>query len=156
MKRIIIAAFALFLVLAAAQAREVKVRNVKGLRRAIELASEGDTIRMHKGFYRFRESLRIEGKSNLVLIGDDAIISGGVCIGRWRLRKASGMAEGARRLNLKRYPLSGVVTKGDPHLTGPSWSEFFADGRPMRLSEWPDGGPLPLDSVVVRGQGRIK
>ena len=55
MKRIIIAAFALFLVLAAAQAREVKVRNVKGLRRAIELASEGDTIRMHKGFYRFRE-----------------------------------------------------------------------------------------------------
>lgn len=156
MKRIIIASFILFLALTSANAREVKVRSVKGLRRAIERAVPGDTIVLGKGTYRLKESLRIEGKTDLAIIGDGAIISGGVRIGRWRLRKAKGMAEGARRLNLKRYPLSGVVTKGDPHLTGPSWSEFFADGRPMRLSEWPDGGPLPLDSVVVRGMGRIR
>jgi len=63
------------------------------------------------------------------------------------------MADGAKRLNLKRYPLSGVVTKGDPHYSGPSWSEFYADGAPMHLSEWPDEGPLPLDSVVNPGRG---
>lgn len=153
MKRIIIAASVLLFALTAASARELRVSSLKGLRKAIENASAGDTIRLRAGNYRLKESLRIEGKTDLTIIGDGARISGGVRIGKWHLRKARGMAEGAKRLNLKRYPVSGVVTKGDPVLTGPSWSEFFSDGRPMHLSEWPDEAPLPLDSVVSPGRG---
>lgn len=134
-------------------AREISVRSVKGLRQAIEKAAPGDTILLRKGIYRLKESLTLEGKSNLTIIGEGACISGGVRIPKWHLRRAWGLAEGAKRLNLKRYPVSGVVTKGDPRLKGPSWSEFYADGKPMHLSEWPDESPLPLDSVVSPGKG---
>ena len=134
-------------------AREISVRSVKGLRQAIEKAAPSDTILLRKGIYRLKESLTLEGKSDLTIIGKDAVISGGVRIPKWRLRRARGLAEGAKRLNLKRYPVSGVVTKGDPRLKGPSWSEFYADGKPMHLSEWPDESPLPLDSVVSPGKG---
>ena len=137
-------------------AREIGVRNVKGLRKAIEKAAPGDTILLHKGVYRLKESLVLEGKSGLTIIGDGACISGGVRIPMWRLRRAKGLAMGAKSLNLRRYPVSGVVTKGDPHFDGPSWSEFYADGSPMRLSEWPDEAPLPLDSVVNPGKGYLR
>ena len=134
-------------------AREISVRSVKGLRQAIGKAAPGDTILLRKGIYRLKESLTLEGKSDLTIIGKDAVISGGVRIPKWRLRRVRGLAEGAKRLYLKRYPVSGVVTKGDPRLKGPSWSEFYADGKPMHLSEWPDESPLPLDSVVSPGKG---
>ena len=134
-------------------AREIRVGSVKAFRRAVERVAPGDTILLRKGIYRLKESLVIEGKSDLAIIGKNAVISGGVSIPKWRLHKAGGLAEGAKVLNLKRYPVSGVLTKGDPRLKGPCWSEFYADGKPMRLSEWPDEAPLPLDSVVNPGKG---
>ena len=66
------------------------------------------------------------------------------------------MGDGVKSLKLRRFRPGAVCQKGDPHLTGPSWSELFADGVPMRLSEWPDGAPLPLDSVVIPGRGYIR
>lgn len=134
-------------------AREINVRSVIGFRQAVEKSCAGDTIVLRKGIYRLKESLVIEEKSDLTIVGKGAVISGGVSIPKWRLHKARGLAEGAKRVNLRRYPVSGVVTKGDPRLKGPSWSEFYADGSPMRLSEWPDESPLPLDSVVSPGKG---
>ena len=127
------------------------------MRKAVDGACGGDTIVLRKGVYRLQGSLRIEGKSELVIRGEGACISGGVRIPLRRLRRARGFeAESVRRLDLRRYPVAPVVPKGDPHLTGPSWSEFYADGVPMRLSEWPDGSPLPLDSVVTPGKGYIR
>lgn len=137
-------------------AGRICVRSVPALCDAIEKAGSGDTIFLRKGVYRLRETICLQGKSNLAIIGDGACISGGLRIPKWRLRRAKGLAKGARVLDLKRYGVAGVCQKGDPHLSGPSWSELFADGRPMTLSEWPDGNPLHLDSVVITGKGYIR
>ena len=132
-----------------------KVSSMLGLKRAIETAAPGDTILLRRGIYRLKESLTLEGKSGLTIIGDGACISGGVSIPKWRMRRAKGMAAGAKSLNLRRYQVGGVVTKGDPRLKSLAWSEFYTDGKPMRLSEWPDESPLPLDSVVSPGRGYL-
>ena len=134
-------------------ARERSVRNVASLRKALESAEAGDTIILKKGVYRIRESLKLEGKTDVFITGQDARISGGIRIRKCRLHRAPGLGKGVKRLSLKHLPVSGVCTKGDPRLSGTSWSEFFADGKAMRLSEWPDGEPLPLDSVVSPGRG---
>lgn len=138
------------------QARQVRVRRVSQLQRAVNEAAEGDTLVLRKGVYRLKESLRIEGKKDLVILGEGARLSGGVRIPRWRLHRARGYAKGVKTLDLSRYEPGPITPKGDPSLTGVSWSEFYADGVPMRLSEWPDKGPLPLDSVLVPGRGRIR
>ena len=138
------------------QARQVRVHRTAQLQRAINEAAEGDTLVLRKGVYRLKESLRIEGKKDLVILGEGARLSGGVRIPRWRLHRARGYAKGVKKLNLGRYELGPIVPKGDPSLTGVSWSEFYADGVPMHLSEWPDKGPIPLDSVIVPGRGRVR
>lgn len=137
-------------------ARERSVHNVAGLRKAVECAEPGDTITLRKGVYRLKETLRLEGKRGVVIRGSDARISGGIRIRKCRLHRAPGMGSEVKRLSLRHLPAGGVCSKGDPRLTGPSWSEFFADGKPMRLSEWPDGEPLPLDSVVSPGRGHYQ
>ena len=137
-------------------ARTITVRRATALQRAVEQACGGDTIVLHKGVYRLKESLRIEGKTDLVIRGEGACINGGVRIPLRRLHRTKEFGNGVMRVNLRRYPLGDIIPKGDPHLTGPSWSELFADGVPMRLSEWPDKAPIPLDSVVIPGRGYIR
>ena len=137
-------------------ARTIPVRRAAALQRAVEQACSGDTIVLHKGVYRLKESLRIEGKTDLVIRGEGACINGGLRIPLRRLHRAKEFGNGVMRVNLRRYPLGDIIPKGDPHLTGPSWSELFADGVPMRLSEWPDKAPIPLDSVVIPGRGYIR
>ena len=138
------------------QARTIHVRRTAALQKAVTEASDGDTVVLRKKVYRLQQTLRIEGKSDLVIRGEGACLSGGVRIPLWRLRHAKALGKNVRQINLKRYPLGAIVPKGDPHLTGPSWSELYADGVPMRLSEWPDGTSLPLDSVVTPGRGYIR
>ena len=148
--------FALSMFIPDVQARTIKVRRVAALERAMAEASSGATIVLMKGVYRLQNTLLIEGKENLVIKGEGACISGGVRIPLWRLRRTNSLSKDVRQVNLRRYPLGGIVPKGDPHLTGPSWSELYADGVPMHLSEWPDAAPLPLDSVVIPGRGYIR
>lgn len=148
----------------ALQSREIRVRRPEALQRAVNKATAGDTIVLQKGVYRLRQTLLVEGKSDLVIRGEGACLSGGVRIPLRRLHragkkeKAEGLvlADGVQQLNLQRYPVGAICPKGDPHLTGPAWSELYADGVPLRLSEWPDGTALPLDSVVVAGRGHIR
>ena len=155
-KRIAILLLALVFLGQGVQARTIRVRTTGSLQKAVDRAVSGDTIVIGKGVYRLGATLLIEGKSGLVIRGEGACLSGGVRIPKWRLRRARGMEQGVKQLNLSRYQPGAVCQKGDPHLTGPSWSEFYADGVPMRLSEWPDGAPLPLDSVVTPGRGYIR
>lgn len=138
------------------QAKQVRVRNCTQLQRAVKEATPGDTIVLRKGVYRLKETLSLENKQNLVMMGQGARLSGGVRIPRWRLFRARGYAKGVRTVRLGRYAVGAITPKGDPHLTGPAWSELYADGVPLRLSEWPDGAPHPLDSVVVPGKGYIR
>lgn len=139
------------------QAREIPVRRVDVLQKAIDKAGSGDTVVLHKGVYRLSQTLKIEGKTNLVIRGEGVCLSGGVRIPLWRLRRAKDIkTKGVRLLKLNRNPVGAIVPKGDPHLTGPSWSEFYADGVPMHLSEWPDTAYLPVDSVVTPGRGYIR
>ena len=139
------------------QARVIHVRRVDALRKAIDEACSGDTVVLRKGVYRLTNTLKIEGKTNLVIRGEGACLSGGVRIPLWRLRRSKDIrTKGVRLLDLHRFPVGAIVPKGDPHLTGPSWSEFYADGVPMRLSEWPDSAYLPVDSVVTPGRGYIR
>ena len=148
----------------ALQSREIRVRRPEALQRAVNKATAGDTIVLQKGVYRLRKTLLVEGKSDLVIRGEGACLSGGVRIPLRRLHragkkeKAEGLvlADGVQQLNLQRYPVGAICPKGDPHLTGPAWSELYADGVPLHLSEWPDGTALPLDSVVVAGRGHIR
>lgn len=156
MKKYALAISVLLLLCSGAEARQIRVRKSSGLQKAVNEASAGDTIVLRKGVYRLKETLCIEGKENLVILGEGATLSGGERISRWRLRRARGYAKGVRTLNLGRYPLGALTPKGDPHLTGPSWSELFADGVPMRLSQWPDDSPLALDTVIVPGRGYIR
>ena len=156
MKRIHWFILLLLLLGTGAQAREIRVRKASRLQKAVNQALPGDTIILRKGVYRLKETLCLDGKEDLVILGEGARISGGVSIPRWKIRKARGYADGVRTVRIGRYGPGKIVPKGDPTLTGPSWSEFYADGVPMRLSEWPDGAPLPLDSVVVPGRGRIR
>lgn len=144
------------LMCAGADARQIYVRRSGQLQNAIEKAADGDTLVLRPRVYRLEKTLRIEGKKNLVILGDGARISGGKRIPRWRIHRARGYAKGVKTVSLGRYAFGPIVPKGDPHLTGPSWSELHADGVPMRLSEWPKGAPLPLDSVVVPGRGYIR
>ena len=102
------------------QARQVRVRRTAQLQRAIDEASEGDTLVLRKGVYRLKESLRIEGKKDLVILGEGARLSGGVRIPRWRLHRARGYAKGVKTLKLGRYELGPITPKGDPSLTGVS------------------------------------
>ncbi len=156
MKKYGLALFVLLLLCSGVDARQIRVRKSSQLQKAVNEASAGDTIVLRKGVYRLKETLCIEGKENLVILGEGATLSGGERISRWRLRRARGYAKGVRTLNLGRYPLGALTPKGDPHLTGPSWSELFADGVPMRLSQWPDESALPLDTVLIPGKGRIR
>ena len=156
MKKYALAISVLLLLCSGAEARQIRVRKSSGLQKAVNEASAGDTIVLRKGVYRLKETLCIEGKENLVILGEGATLSGGERISRWRLRRARGYAKGVRTSNLGRYPLGALTPKGDPHLTGPSWSELFADGVPMRLSQWPDDSPLALDTVIVPGRGYIR
>ena len=146
----------LLLLFTAGEAKQIRVKRSSQLQKAVNQASPGDTIVLRKGVYRLRETLHLEGKQNLVILGEGACLSGGARIPRWRLHRARGYAKGVRTVNLGRYALGDITPKGDPHLTGPSWSELFADGVPMRLSEWPDGAPLPLDTVITPGRGHIR
>ena len=138
------------------QARTIHVRHKSGLQHAIDEAGSGDTIVLGKGVYRLDKTLRIEGKTDLVIRGEGACLNGGVRIPLWRLRRAKDMGKGIRQLDLRRYEVGPVVPKGDPHLSGPSWSELYVDGAPMHLSEWPDGAPMPVNSVVIPGRGHIR
>ncbi|MBR5432311.1 MAG: hypothetical protein IK119_08035, partial [Bacteroidales bacterium] len=139
------------------QAREIHIRRVDALQKAVDNAAEGDTIVLRKGVYRLSRTLKIDGKTDLVIRGDGACLSGGVRIPLWRMRRAKDIGtKDVRLLNLRRYHVGAIVPKGDPHLTGPSWSEFYADGVPMHLSEWPDSDYLPVDSVVTPGRGYIR
>lgn len=147
---------ALLILAPGARARTIRVKRAGALQRAVDKAERGDTIVISKGVYRLDRTLLIEGKSDLVIRGEGACLSGGVRIPLWRLRRAKDMGDGVKSLKLRRFRPGAVCQKGDPHLTGPSWSELFADGVPMRLSEWPDGAPLPLDSVVIPGRGYIR
>ena len=156
MKKTVLLICLLISVLPDLSAGRLRVRSVRGLQRAIEKAVPGDTIVLKKGTYRLKETIRLEGKKDIAIVGEGACISGGVRIPKWRLHRAKGLAEGVKLLDTKRMNVAGVCQKGDPHLTGPSWSELFADGRPMNLSEWPDGNPLHLDSVVTTGKGYIR
>jgi hypothetical protein len=156
MKKYGLALFILLLLCSGVDAKQIRVRKSSGLQKAVNEASAGDTIVLRKGVYRLKESLCIEGKENLVILGEGATLSGGERISRWRLRRARGYAKGVRTLNLGRYPLGAITPKGDPHLTGPSWSELYADGVPMHLSQWPDDSPLALDTVIVPGRGYIR
>ena len=156
MRKYGLAILVLLLLCPGANAKQIRVRKVSQLQKAVNEAEPGDTIVLRKGVYSLKETLRIEGKENLVILGEGATFSGGKRISRWKLRKARGYAKGVRTINLGRYALGPITPKGDPHLTGPSWSELFADGVPMRLCEWPDGSPLPLDTVIVPGRGRIR
>ncbi len=159
----ILAAVAVLMICPGAGAKEYRVKGLRSLQRAIMKASDGDTVTLRKGVYRLDGTLLVEDRNALVIRGEEgACISGGRRIPLWRLRRVrktgigEGVNPGVRKLDLRRYPIGPIVPKGDPHLTGPSWSELFADGVPMRLSEWPDGAPLPLDSVVTPGGGYIR
>ena len=156
MKKTVLLICLLISVLPDLSAGRLRVRNVRSLHRAIGKVAPGDTIVLKKGTYRLKETIRLEGKKDIAIVGEGACISGGVRIPKWRLRRAKGLADGVKLLDTKRMNVAGVCQKGDPHLTGPSWSELFADGRPMNLSEWPDGNPLHLDSVVTTGKGYIR
>ncbi len=137
-------------------ARVIRVRRPAALEKAVAESCSGDTIVLRKGEYLLRHTLLVEGKEGLVIKGEGARLSGGVRIPMRRLRRAKGLGKDVKQLDLRRWQPGAVCQKGDPHLTGPSWSEFFVDGVPMRLSEWPDGAPIPLDSVVTPGRGYIR
>ena len=135
MKKTVLLICLLISILPDLSAGRLRVRSVRGLHRAIGKAAPGDTIVLKKGTYRLKETIRLEGKKDIAIVGKGACISGGVRIPKWRLHRARGLAEGVKLLDTKRMDVAGVCQKGDPHLTGPSWSELFADGRPMSLSE---------------------
>ena len=138
-----------------AQARDIRVRDVAGLRAAVETAEPGDRILLRPGVYRFSESLVIADKRDLVIealrTGSRVQINGGVRIPRRRLRRATGLHRGVRCFDISQLPVTGVLQKGHMHPIGPSWSELYADGAPLRLSSWPDERWMPLDSVVCEG-----
>lgn len=154
-KRPAISVLLLFAALSVVQARDIRVSGVPALRRAVAGAERGDRILLKPGTYRFNEPLLLEGKEDLVIEplrpGSKVTISGGTPIPRRMLRRAKGFPGGVRVIDLSRWDITGVMQKGHFRTTGPSWSELFADGVPMRLSEWPDGRWMPLDSVVATG-----
>ena len=137
------------------QGRVVRVRTVASLRAAVRDAQAGDTILLRRGVYRLGEPLRIEGKQGLTLAparpGARVEINGGVRIPRYLIRRVKGFPPGVRRIDAARFSPAAPRTNGHAHPPVPAWSCLYADGRPMHLSEWPDGAFLPLDSVVRTG-----
>ena len=154
----------LFLLLAAcmtAEAEVFSVRNVSALKAAFARAGRGDRIIIRKGVYRLDSTLVLEGKEGIVIEAAGAQLNGGVRIPRKEWKKCSEVIgspapDGLLRIDLSPYKASPVVEKGHTHPSGPSWSEFFADGMPLRLSEWPEGRFERLDSVVRMGIGRLQ
>ena len=146
---------------ALAEGRTYKVRSVSALKEAVAKAGTGDRIILRKGIYRLTDTLVVEGKKGIVIEGRRAQLNGGVRIPRRALKKCkevlgSQATKGLRHLDISRYPASPVIEKGHTHPSGPSWSEFYADDVPMRLSEWPNDNWIKLDSVVRMGVGRLQ
>ena len=136
------------------QGRVVRVRDVASLRTAVREAQAGDTVLLSKGIYRLTESLRIEGKSDLTLMarpGCRVELSGGVRIPRRSPKREKGLPRGVRCIDVSALGIVGPRTIGHVHPSIPGWSALYADGVPMRLSAWPNGGWFPLDSIVQTG-----
>ena len=137
-----------------ASARDWKVRNVTGLRKALESSESGDRILLKGGEYRLTEPLDIKQKEGIYMGPANARkrveIKGGVEIPRkaWR---AGRRGRKLCRIDISNLPVVDFIQKGHGRLNSPSWSEIFADGTIMRLSRWPDEGWMPLDSVVRTG-----
>ena len=138
---------------APAQARVIRVRDVPGLRRALAAAQPGDTILLRRGTYRLEEPLVIEGRSGLTILADRgrAEFNGGKRIPRRMMKRAKGFPRGVKCIDVSSLPVEGPHTLGHVHPSLPSWSALFADGMPMQLSQWPDSGWFPLDSIVSTG-----
>ena len=69
MKRIRWFILLLLLLGTGAQAREIRVRKASQLQKAVNRASAGDTIILRKGVYRLKETLCLDGKEDLVILG---------------------------------------------------------------------------------------
>lgn len=125
----------------------VSPRHDGALREALLFSRDGDRILLKPGTYRLREPLELAGRKNIVIepyrAGSRVVISGGIEI---PFKNCGGV------IDVSSLNLTAVMTKGFGHGTGPSWSEFFADGKPMRLSSWPDDRWVPMDSVVCQGK----
>ncbi len=135
------------------QARVVRVRDAASLRQAVAGAQPRDTILLRRGVYRLDEPIRIEGRSYLTLLAERGRVelNGGKRIPRRWMKRAKGFPRGVRVIDVSSLGVKGPRTIGHAHPSLPSWSALFADGVPMRLSEWPDGGWFPLDSIVDAG-----
>ena len=154
MKKIVSLLGLTILSLSPAVAKDWRVKDVPGLRRALERAEPGDRILLRGGEYRITESLDLGQKEDLY-IGPACTrrrveIKGGVEIPRreWRAGRRN---QTLCRIDLSPWPVAGITQKGHGRLITPAWSEVFADGVPMRLSRWPNEGWIPLDSVVRTG-----
>lgn len=134
--------------------RVVRVRDVATLQAAVLQAQPGDTIQLRRGVYRLTGPLVAEGKSDLTLMarpGHKVEISGGVRLPRGRFKRAKGFAKGVRCIDVSALGVTGPRTNGHAHPSIPAWSVLSADGSPLRLSSWPNGGWFPLDSIVQTG-----
>ena len=153
LRRILAAALLLCAVGTLSQARIVRVRDVVSLREAVAGAQPGDTILLKKGVYRLDKPLVIEGRSGLVIRPERgrAEFNGGKRISRRLIRRARGFPRGVKCIDVSSLDVEGPRSIGHARQSLPSWSALFADGVPMRLSQWPDDGWIPLDSVVSTG-----
>ncbi len=153
LRRILAAALLLSAVGTLSQARIVRVRDVVSLREAVAGAQPGDTILLKKGVYRLDKPLVIEGRSGLVIRPERgrAEFNGGKRISRRLIRRARGFPRGVKCIDVSSLDVEGPRSIGHARQSLPSWSALFADGVPMRLSQWPDDGWIPLDSVVSTG-----
>lgn len=112
------------------------------------------------GTYYFRRGYLIdEAMSGLTIKaydGEEVVFSGGVSIPVESVSVSENTVPGGK-LSVANLKEAGIADFGAIHGTGfgrpflSSWGEVFVNGKPMRLSRWPDEGTVPMGKVLDPG-----
>ena len=121
------------------------------------------TINLRGGTYSINRTINIDSALSNVTIQayrkEKVVLFGGVNIPVTNIRPANlPMVNDTHKkiyaVNLKEI---GITNYGKVHSVGfshpyrPSWGEIFINGKPMRLSGWPNQGMVPMGKVLDKG-----
>lgn len=137
----------------------------KALEIALKYKVDSVEILFREGTYQLENSVRITGE-NIVLRPykqESVSFMGGVSIERKQIKAVSdekvrsrlqeSVREKVKEIDLKSLGIkvAGITPKGFGRAALPSWSELFINGKPLKISRWPNDSTVLIGKVHCTG-----
>lgn len=137
----------------------------KALEIALKYKVDSVEILFREGTYQLENSVRITGE-NIVLRPykqESVSFIGGVSIERKQIKAVSdekvrsrlqeSVREKVKEIDLKSLGIkvAGITPKGFGRAALPSWSELFINGKPLKISRWPNDSTVLIGKVHCTG-----